>query len=104
MSAFIPGRELSRLFYQEAVQPILEAEFPGLPHSAALLGRGSEVLGFDDEMSADHYWGPRLLLFLREEDQDSRGDAIREALRQGLAPRFRDYPTDWGIHTLRSFF
>ena len=54
MTAFIPGLELSRLFYQEAVRPILDAVFPGLPHSAALLGRGSEVLGFDDAMSTDH--------------------------------------------------
>jgi hypothetical protein len=54
VSAFISGLELSRQFYQEAVRPILVAAFPGLPHSAALLSRGSEVLGFDDEMSSDH--------------------------------------------------
>jgi hypothetical protein len=44
VSAFISGLELSRRFYQEAVRPTLDAEFPGLPHSAAVLGRGSEVL------------------------------------------------------------
>jgi len=104
MRAFIPGLELSRLCYQEAVRPILEAAFPGLPHSAALLGRGSEVLGFDDEMSADHNWEARVLLFLREEDQARYGDAVHEALRQRLPPRFRGYPTDYGILTLRGFF
>jgi hypothetical protein len=103
VSAFISGLELSRQFYQEAVRPILHAVFPGLPHSAALLGRGSEVLGFDDEMSRDHNWAPRVLLFLREEDHASHGDAIGETLRQKLPPRFRDHPTDYKIHTLRGY-
>jgi len=56
---FIPGLELSRRFYWEAVRPVLDAEFPGLRHSAALIGTGSEVLGFDTPMSSDHHWGPR---------------------------------------------
>jgi Domain of unknown function (DUF4037) len=104
MSAFIPGLELSRLFYQEAVRPILEAAFSGLPHSAALLGRGSEVLGFDDEMSTDHNWEVRVLLFLREEDHARHGDTIHETLKQRLPPQFREYATDYGILTLRGYF
>ena len=63
--AFIPGLELSRRFYWEAVRPVLEGSFGGLRHSAALIGPGSETLGFDDEMSTDHGWGPRLQLFLQ---------------------------------------
>jgi hypothetical protein len=103
VSSFTPGIELSRQFYQEAVRPVLDAEFSGLPHSAALLGRGSEVLGFDDEMSKDHNWEPRVLLFLREEDKAGSGDAVNEALRQRLPSRFRDHPTDYGVHTPRSY-
>ena len=103
MTVFISGRELGRQFYQEAVRPILDAAFPGLPHGAALLGRGSEVLGFDDEMSRDHNWGSRVLLFLREEDHGRHSDAVGEALRQKLPPRFRDHPTDYRIHTLRAY-
>jgi hypothetical protein len=30
MSEFIPGLELSGLFYPEAVKPILDADFPSL--------------------------------------------------------------------------
>ena len=56
MTAFVSGLELSRQFYHRLVRPILHAEFPGLRHGAALPGRGSEVLGFDDEMSTDHDW------------------------------------------------
>jgi hypothetical protein len=94
VSAFIPGLELGRLFYQEAVRPILEATVPGLPHSTALLGRGSEVLGFDDEMSTDHYWAPRVMLFLREEEHARHSEAICAALRQRLPRRFRSYSTE----------
>lgn len=101
---FTPGLELGRQFYQEAVQPLLEAEFPELPHSAALLGRGSEVLGFDDEMSKDHNWEPRVLLFLRDEDHAHHGASVAETLRRGLPARFRDHPTDHEICTLRGYF
>jgi len=104
VTAFISGLDLSRQFYQEAVRPVLDAAFPGMPHSAALLGRGSEVLGFDDEMSRDHNWEPRVLLFLRDEDHARDGDAIGETLRQELPPRFQDYPTDYSIFTLRDYF
>jgi hypothetical protein len=36
----------------------LEPPFPVCLNSAALLGPGSEVLGFHDEMSKDHNWEP----------------------------------------------
>lgn len=104
MSEFVSGLELSRQFYREAIRPILAAEFPGVSHSAALLGRGSEVLGFDDEMSTDHSWQPRVLLFLRDEDHARHHDALGEALRQGLPALFRGHPTEHGIHTLRDYF
>lgn len=68
MTEFIPGLELSKSFYKEAVKPILETQFSGLRYSAASIGYGSDVLGFDTPVSTDHEWGPRLLLFLSEED------------------------------------
>src|SRR5450432_2241205 len=103
VSAFISGQELSRLFYEEAVRPILDATFPDVRHSAALLGRGSEVLGFDDEMSTDHDWKPRVLLFLREDDHARLAEAIREALSHQLPPPFGDQPTYCAILTLRGY-
>lgn len=54
MPAFIPGIELSRRFYTEAVRPVLDRHWPGLPHAAALVGSGSEALGYDDATSTDH--------------------------------------------------
>lgn len=72
MSAFMPGVRLAGLFYRDAVRPIMERAFPGLPYAAALLGPGSEVLGYDTERSTDHDWGPRLLLFLRDASSSIR--------------------------------
>lgn len=100
---FVSGQELSRRFYHEAVRPILDATTPELPHSAALLGRGSEVLGFDDEMSRDHNWEPRVLLFLRDEDHARHHETLETALRHGLPDRFGDQPTDFGIHTVKGY-
>ena len=65
---FLPGLKLNELFYTEAVAPILQREFPAVPMAAARIGSGSELLGFDTEMSTDHDWGPRFQLFLRAED------------------------------------
>lgn len=103
MSAFESGRELSRRFYEEQVRPAIEGGHPGLPHSAALLGRGSEVLGFDDEMSRDHNWEPRTLLFLQEADHARFGESLARSLRGALPTQFEGYPTDFSISTLRGF-
>jgi hypothetical protein len=80
VSSFVPGLELSGLYYWEAVRPILDAGYPGLAHSAGLIGTGSEVLGFDTEMSADHSWGPRVIVYLSEEDHTRLAEQIGETL------------------------
>jgi hypothetical protein len=92
---FIPGIELCRRFYWDAVRPILDDAFPGLPHSAALIGHGSEVLGFDDAMSTDHHWGPRAMLFLQEDNLDRYAQAIRNVMAERLPHSFMGYPTHW---------
>ena len=87
------GLELSRRFYFEAVRPILERRFPALEHAAALIGTGSEVLGYDDETSTDHHWGPRVQLFV--------GDAfaaggVEATLADELPTEFAGFPTNFG--------
>jgi hypothetical protein len=96
MPNFIPGIELCRRFYEEAVRPVLDAEFPGLAHAAALIGSGSEVLGFDTEQSTDHHWGPRAMLFLRDEDYRREKERLIEAFRRQLPHQFYGYPTNFG--------
>ena len=90
MPDFIPGIELGRRFYWEAVRPLLDRFYADLPHAAALLGPGSEVLGFDTPMSMDHDWYPKVLIFLRDQDV-SLGEPVREMLRQNLPQRFLGY-------------
>ncbi|MEA2527616.1 MAG: hypothetical protein QOF73_4843 [Thermomicrobiales bacterium] len=96
MPEFVPGQELSGLFYAEAVAPILAEAFPQLRHSAALIGYGSEVLGYDTARSTDHEWGPRLLLFVSEEDYGAHRDRIIAVLAERLPATFRGYSTHFG--------
>jgi hypothetical protein len=65
---FVPGLRLAREFYATCARPLLESQFPGLAYAAALLGPGSEVLGFDSQRSTDHDWGPRLQVCLGDSD------------------------------------
>jgi hypothetical protein len=104
MGTFVPGLELCRRYYEELVRPILDREFPGLAHSAALLGRGSEVLGFDDEMSTDHDWKARVLLFLGEEHLLQVGASVADCLRRDLPMLYEDRPTGYEIHSLHAYF
>ncbi len=92
---FIPGLTLCGDFYREAVRPILDDAFPCLAHSAGLIGSGSEVLGFDDEMSTDHHWGPRVQLFVSEADHPQVADAIHTTLAERLPYTFRGYSTNF---------
>ena len=95
MAEHIPGLQLCRQFYQEVVWPILEDGFPGLIHSAGLLGSGSEVLGFDTARSSDHHYGPRVILFLAEPEAGDLAPQINAALRQRLPVQFMGYSTNF---------
>ncbi|MDQ0930726.1 DUF4037 domain-containing protein [Streptomyces turgidiscabies] len=91
--SFVPGLELSRRFYLEAVRPLLDEAVPGMAHSAARLGSGSEVLGFDTARSADHEWGPRLQVFLHPQDVTRHGTRVTALLSERLPKTFSGYPT-----------
>lgn len=56
---FQQGQDLCRGFYREVLSPAID-----VPHSAGLLGPGSDVLGYDTERSTDHDWGPRAVIFV----------------------------------------
>jgi hypothetical protein len=90
MSDFVPGIELSRAFYREVVAPLV----PRVPHSAALIGPGSEVLAFDTARSADHDWGPRVLVFVAAGEVAE----VEAKVLAGLPGRFRGLPTVFGYH------
>ena len=93
----MPGVRLAGEFYAEVVRPLLEAEFPGLPYAAALIGAGSEVLGFDTERSTDHDWGPRLQIFLAAHLDGGWADRIAAALDERLPDTFAGYPVRYPL-------
>jgi len=88
MPEFLRGRELARAFYDEVVAPIVA----GRAHTAALIGYGSEVLGFDSLRSTDHGWGPRFQLFVPA-DQVA---AVSSDVAAALPSMFRGWPTHFG--------
>ncbi|HEY0460998.1 MAG TPA: DUF4037 domain-containing protein, partial [Pyrinomonadaceae bacterium] len=61
---------------------------------------GSEILGFDTEMSTDHDWGTRLMIFLDEDDFAAHRDEISAALSRRLPYEFRGYPTNFSLPDL----
>ncbi|HEY1176656.1 MAG TPA: DUF4037 domain-containing protein [Phytomonospora sp.] len=83
------GLALARRFHAAAVAPLLD----GIPHAAALLGAGSEVLGFDDEVSPDHDFGPRCQVFVAEGDL-----AAARAALDGLPAEFEGLPVRFSYH------
>ncbi|MFW9824918.1 MAG: DUF4037 domain-containing protein [Candidatus Thorarchaeota archaeon] len=83
------------MLYEEIIKKFLEEQYPSLEYAAALIGKGSEVLNFDDEMSTDHHWGPRLQLFLKKNDYDIYKKSIKEFLSNNLPLTFHGYSTNW---------
>jgi hypothetical protein len=81
---FVAGLELAGRFYREAVRPLLG----DVAHTAALIGPGSEVLGFDTARSTDHDWAPRVLLFVAPGD----APAVASLVNAGLPATFAGYP------------
>lgn len=93
MYQFIPGLALNRSFYHDVISKLLTQEYPELPYAAALIGYGSDVLGFDTPTSMDHNWGPRMQIFLTEADFDHYGGQIDEMFRWKLPFSFQGFPT-----------
>jgi hypothetical protein len=96
-ATFVPGLQLAREFYSAEVRPLLEEQFPHLPHAAALIGPGSEVAGLDTERSTDHDWGPRLQVFLGDIDAGRSAAAITSMLASRLPELFRGYPVAFPV-------
>jgi hypothetical protein len=85
---FVSGVEFNGAFYAEVIGPLVVP----WPHAAARLGTGSDVLGFDDQRSTDHGWGPQLVLLVAE---SHLGD-VRAAIEEGLPDTFGGWPVRYG--------
>jgi hypothetical protein len=74
------------MFYAEVVGPAL-----AVPHTACLIGEGSEVLGYDTERSRDHEWGPRVQIFVER----ALVEPTRVQIETTLPESFHGLPTRW---------
>ena len=89
---FLSGLELSRRYYETYGKPMLEDKFYEYVHRMAvgLVGEGSDCMGFDDEASRDHDWGPGFCIWIPEELEGAIGDELREAY-EALPEEFMGY-------------
>ncbi len=95
-ASLLPGRELARQFHAEVVGPLLARALPGLGYAAGRLGSGSDVLGFDDELSRDHDWGCRLTLLVDETDRAAVPE-ISSLLERELPRSYRGFPVRFPV-------
>lgn len=74
------GLILSRRYYEAYGIPMLH-DFPAYEGRIAvgLAGEGSECLGFDDQFSRDHDWGPGFCMWLTDQDYREIGDGLQKA-------------------------
>ena len=70
--------ELCERFFFEVAQPVLKAHFPTLSYTAGLIGYGSDVLGYDDEVSTEitDYYGREIKVVFC----DQIAEAVQETL------------------------
>jgi len=73
------GMELAEKLYNDKIRDAIAAEFPAHASRIAvgLAGPGSECFGYDDDVSRDHDFAPRLCLWLTEADAREIGQRLQ---------------------------
>jgi hypothetical protein len=94
---FLPGLTLNEGFFHEIIKPIIDSHFPKLRYDAALTGHCSDALGFDTYISMDHYWGPRAIIFLSNEDHPKFATEFKNILTRNLPETYKGFPTNWNF-------
>jgi len=95
------GLELCEQYFRQCGLPALEAECGQHMSKMAigLVGDGSECLGFDDEYSRDHDWGPGFCIWLTKKDFVEVGPEIQkvyESLPKSFAGFEARMTSQWG--------
>lgn len=75
------GLLLSEEYYEVYGRDMIHQHFPAFEERIAvgLAGEGSECLGYDDNISMDHDFGPGFCLWLTDEDYQAIGPALQNA-------------------------
>ena len=108
------GLELSRRYFETYGRPMLEREYGQYTGiiAAGLAGHGSECLGFDDEYSRDHDFGPGFCIWIPERYESVIGEKLQQSYEMlplyfegyevsDCAPRRRERI---GVHSIESFY
>lgn len=76
------GLALSRKYFADLIYPSIQENFQNLRGRLAygLVGEGSECYGLDDDLSKDHDFYPRLMIWMEEDDYQNYGCSIKELL------------------------
>jgi hypothetical protein len=108
------GLDLAEAYYHKHGSPMIESKFGSYVEriAAGFVGPGSECLGFDDEISRDHDWGPGFCLWLTEEDHTKIGKALQEEYEKlperfmGFGPRIASPGEEkrTGVCEIRTFY
>lgn len=74
------GIDISKAYYEEFGKPMLEEKYGEYAEriAAGLAGEGSECMGYDDEYSVDHDYGPGFCLWLTAEDYEEIGEKLQK--------------------------
>lgn len=109
------GMTLCKNFWLSTIRPMIAERYPAYVNriAAGLVGYGSECFGFDDAISRDHDFSPRVCLWLTDEDYQAIGSALEQdydKLRnstgstiQRTARTFGENKRD-GVFTIGNFF
>lgn len=86
------GLALAREYYETYGIPMIREQFGEYEGRIAvgLAGRGSDCFGYDDELSADHDWGPDFCMWVTDETYEEIGTALQEAYR-ALPAQYKGY-------------
>ena len=73
------GIELSKAYYDEVGVSLIENKYKAYAGRIAtgLAGEGSECMGYDDDFSTDHDYGPGFCIWLTREDFDAFGHELQ---------------------------
>lgn len=106
------GLDLARGLWEEFGKSSMEA-LPGMDVAAVgLCGAGSDCLGYDDDTSRDHDWGPGFMIWLPEAAEREHGFALSRAYDK-LPVEYKGYTvirrsrmgdTRWGVKTVEGYF
>lgn len=75
------GLALAEEYFHAFGKPMIDMYFSGLKSriAAGFVGMGSDCLGFDDQLSRDHDWGPGFCIWLGKDDYGKVGKNLQHS-------------------------